>query len=89
MNVELLDVIYGASIVLLPATGESSVIVFHWPLRLLISYDHTEEIHSNHIKGERDENESREGTRWKWRIDDTVSHHLRFSYVDRRELEFR
>lgn len=59
MNVELLDVIYGAFIVLLLATGESSVIVFHWPLRLLISYNHTEEIHSNHIKWEQDENDMR------------------------------
>jgi hypothetical protein len=57
MNVELLDVIYGAFIVLLHATGESGVIVFHWPLRLPFSYDHMEKVHSNHIKRERDENE--------------------------------
>jgi hypothetical protein len=63
MNVELLDVIYGAFIVLLHATGESGVIAFHWPLRLLFSYDHMEEVHSNHIKREQereqDENEMR------------------------------
>jgi len=35
MKVELLDVIYGAFIVLLHTTAESGVIVFHWPLRLL------------------------------------------------------
>jgi hypothetical protein len=51
MKVELLDVIYGAFIVLLHATAESAVIVFHWPLRLLFSYDHTEKVHSNHIEG--------------------------------------
>jgi hypothetical protein len=56
MNVELLDVIYGAFILLLHATGESGVIVFHWPLRLLFSYD-MEKVYSNHIKREQDENE--------------------------------
>lgn len=51
MNVELLDVIYGAFIVLLPATGGSSVIVFHWPLRLLISYDHGGDTLKTHKEG--------------------------------------
>jgi len=55
VNVELLDVIYGAFIVLLHATAESGVIVFHWPLRLLSSYDHMEKVHSNHKKREQDE----------------------------------
>lgn len=59
MKVELLDVIYGAFIVLLLATAESGVIVFHWHLRLLFSYDHMEKVHSNHIKREQDENEMR------------------------------
>lgn len=49
MNVEMLDVIYGGSIVLLHATAESGVIVLHWPLRLLFSDDHAEKVYSTHI----------------------------------------
>lgn len=39
MSVEPLDIIYGAFIVLLHATAESGLIVFHSHLRLLFSYD--------------------------------------------------
>jgi hypothetical protein len=83
MNVEVLDVIYGAFIVVLHATAKIGVMVFHWPLRFLFSYDYMEKVHSNHIKRDQDENEMR---RAGWALDGTVSHHLRFNYVGRCEL---
>lgn len=85
MSVELLDIIYGAFIPLLHATAESGLMVFHWSLSLIFSNDYMEKVHSKREQ-DKNENESGECTRRQWRVDGTVSHHLRFSYVGRCEL---
>jgi len=71
MNIELLDVIYGAIIVQLHATAEWCD-SFSLVLSLL-------RPHGEYTQSTEGTTKAGRGTRRKWRVDGTVSHHLRFS----------